>query len=197
MPGFNRSRAYNLPQRFRRGGQRNQMLIRAVFSTFLLVATIPASFGQSTESDSQILREILAELRAMHQDMRVTESTQILVAELQMEQSAVIRATESADNARARLSDIHRDQKTAEADLARTQEQLDKATSLDEQNALSNEIARQKSNIASLKIAERDSAATLQQMEERLQVAQEKLASIDDELNGVISRLTSRDAGQK
>ena len=175
------------------------MLIRTVLLAFLLVAPVRASSAQSPQSDSQTLRDILAELRAMHQDIRVTESTQILVAELEMEQSAVIRATEKVDSTRARLNDIHRDQKLVEAELQRMQEQLDKSTNPDEQNALSNDMTRHKSNIAALRLAERDTSTTLQDQEQRLQAAQDKLTSTEDELNAVLSRLapTPKDAGQK
>lgn len=175
------------------------MLIRTIFSTLLLLTIVPTSFGQSRESDSQTLREILAEIRAMHEDMRVTESTQILVAELEMQQGAVIRATEKADSARAKLNDVHRDQKRAEAELEDAQERFDRAGNSDEQKALSSDIERRKSSMAALKMLERDSSTTLQEMEQRLRAAQDQLANIDDELNAAVSRLRpiTKDAGQK
>jgi len=176
------------------------MLMRIMMASLIGSALIPATLAQSGNDDTQTLRDILAEIRAIHEDVRVTETTQLLVAELQMQQGVVNRATENADSARAKLSDLHRDQKHLEADLQNTQEHLDKASNPDERNALSNEIDRQKSNLAEMKVAERDRTATLQQMEQRLQVAQDKLAAIEDELSAVVARLgplSKGAAGQK
>jgi chromosome segregation ATPase len=191
---------YNLAQRIQlAGGQRISMSMRTVLFPLFLLLAASSSFGQSGESDSQALREILAELRAIHEDMRVSETTQILIAELEMQQSAVSRATENADSVRAKLNDVRREQKLVTTELETAQENLDKATSADERNALSTEIERHKSNIAALKTVERDETVTLQEMEQRLQTAQDKLESIQDQLNTAISRLgpVSKDAGQK
>ena len=175
------------------------MLIRMVMAGFVCLTVVHAGIAQSRNTDSQTLREILLEIRAIHEDMRVTETTQLLVAELEMQQGVVNRATESADNARAKLSDVRIEQKHIETELEAVQEHRDKASNADERNALSNEIERQRSNLAELRNVERDRTATLQQMEQRLQAAQDKLAGIEDELGAAVSRLgpIRKDAGQK
>ena len=175
------------------------MLIRMAVTAFACFMVACPGLAQSVDTDAQTLREILVELRAIHEDMRVTETTQLLVAELEMQQGVVNRATENADTARARLNDVRIDQKHIEAELQTAQEQLDKSSNAEERNALSEQIERQKSNQAELKNVERDRAATVQQMEQRLQAAEDKLAGIEDELGAVISRLQppSKPAGQK
>ncbi len=175
------------------------MLIRSVVAGLICLTVVNAAMGQSRDTDSQTLREILAELRAIHEDMRVTETTQLLVAELEMQQGVVNRATENVDNARSKLNDIHADQKHIETVLENEQEAIDKMANADEKNSLSMEIERQKSNLAELKNVERDRNTTLQQMEQRLQGAQDKLAGIEDELSAAISQLRplSKGAGQK
>jgi len=75
--------------------------------------------GQGPESDLQTLREILVELRAIHEDMRASEATELLVAELQIQQGAVNRATEGTYNAQAKINEINQDQEHADADLDR------------------------------------------------------------------------------
>jgi len=110
--------------------------------------------------------------------MQVTETTKLLVAELEMQQKVVNRATENADNARAKLNDIHRDQRHVADELQQLEDLLDKAA-----------IERHKSNVAALKASERDLSTTLQDMEQRLKTALEKLADIEAELNAAISRL--------
>jgi hypothetical protein len=89
------------------------MKMRAVITAFFLFALAVTGFGQDRESDSQTLRQILVEIRGIHEDVRVTESTQILLTELEMQQSVVNRDTEDADNARSKLLDIQRDRKLA------------------------------------------------------------------------------------
>jgi chromosome segregation ATPase len=175
------------------------MLNRFVFVAFFWVLVVGASAGQAQDSDSQTLHQILVELRAIHEDMRVSETTQLLVAELEMQQGVVSHATLDADNARTRLNEIHLNQKQIGAELDRAEDQLEKAANPDERNAVAQEIERNKSNLAGLKTAERDWTTTLQDMQQRLQNAQDKLANIESELNAAIARLgpVQKDTGQR
>lgn len=91
------------------------MLMRLMMATLVGSTLIPAALAQTRDADMPTLRDILAEIRAIHEDMRITETTQLLVAELEMQQGVVNRATENADGARAKLSDLHLDQKHLEA----------------------------------------------------------------------------------
>ena len=175
------------------------MLIRlgCVFLFWLLA--VGASAGQNRDSDSQTLHEILVELRAIHEDMRVSETTQLLIAELEMQQGIVNQATTDADNARTKVNGIHQDQKQIAAELDHAQDQLDKTANPDERNAIAQDIDRRKANLAGLKAAEREWKSTLQNLQQRLQNAQDKLASIEAELSAAMVRLTPRprDAGHR
>jgi hypothetical protein len=177
------------------------MIHRMILVGLCCIISLGSSFGQARDTDSQTLREILSELRAIHNDMRVTETTQLLVAELEMQQSAVNRATENADSARAKLDGIHRDQLQATAELQRAEDTLGKATADDEdyRMAVSSVVEERKASVAALQARERDSDATLQDMQLRLHAAQEKLSEIESELSSAISRLgpASREAEKK
>jgi len=146
-------------------------------------------FAQNRESDSQTLREILVEVQAIHDDMRVTQRTQIVLTEYEMQQSVVNHATENVDNARAKLVDIQRDEKLIASDVEHAEDQLSEASDPDEKKHIAEVIERDKANIAAAKIEERERTTTLQQMEERLQTAQDSLDNIQNELNAIISRL--------
>jgi predicted oxidoreductase len=135
------------------------------------------------------MREILTEIRGIHEDMRVTETTQILLTEFEMQQSVVSRGTENVDNARARLLDIQRDQKLVRNELQLAEDHLSQASDADERKHIGEEIERHKGNIAALKIEEGGRTTTLQQMEQRLQTAQDGLEEIEKELNAIIARL--------
>src|SRR3984893_15527393 len=104
---------------------------RALIALFLL-ALATTGFGQNRESDSQTMREILTEIRGIHEDMRVTETTQILLTEFEMQQSVVNRATEKVDSTRTKLLEIQRDQKLVTSDLERAEDHLRRASDTDE-----------------------------------------------------------------
>jgi chromosome segregation ATPase len=110
-----------------------------------------ADVGQTQNQDSQILKQILAELRAIHEDMRVTETTQLLVAEIEMQQGVLNRATENVDNARTKLNGILADQKRLASELDRAEEALDKAGNADDRNGIAQTIDQFKSTLAAPK----------------------------------------------
>jgi chromosome segregation ATPase len=165
------------------------MKMRIVFTASFLFALAVTGFGQDRESDSQTLRQILVEIRGIHDDVRVTESTQILLTELEMQQSVVNRDTENADNARSKLLDVQRDQKLTASELEHAEDNLSQASKPDEQKHFADEVERLKGNIAALKIEESGRVATLQEMEQRLQTAQDSLQDIEKELNEIITRV--------
>ena len=165
------------------------MKMRAVFVAFFLFAFAVAGFGQDQESDSQTLRQILVEIRGIHEEVRVTESTQILLTELEMQQSVVNRDTENADNARSKLLDIQRDEKLSASDLERAEDDLSQASKPDEQKHFADEVERLKGNIAALKIEESGRATTSQEVDQRLQAAQDSLQDIEKELKDIVARV--------
>lgn len=181
-----------MPESKSKGCQIAMKMIRKTALAAILCVIIPAAtYGQNQESDSQTLKAILAELRAIHQDMQVTETTQLLVAELQMQQGVVNRAMETADSAREKLNTTHSLQQQMTASLERAQDRLDKATSADEKNAASKQIEQLKATLDLLKNNERDSNTSLLDMQQRLREAQDKLAGIEAELNSAVARLAS------
>jgi|HubBroStandDraft_6_1064221.scaffolds.fasta_scaffold915970_2 chromosome segregation ATPase len=175
------------------------MVTRVVFIAFISLIPVVPSVGQTRDRDSETLHEILAEIRAIHNDMRASETTQLLVAELGIQQNVVSRDTESVDSASAKLNDVRRIEKQQTDRLEEAEERLNKTTNAVEQKNLSDEIEAEKSTIIALKSAERDCSTTVQNMEQRLQSAQDKLASIEAELSTAMSRIapTTKGTGQK
>ncbi len=93
-------------------------------------------------------------------------------------------------------NEVHADQKHLTTELDTLQERVDRASNAEERNALTQQMERDKSNLAELKIVERDRSASLVQMEQRLQIAQDKLAAIEDELGAVIAQLRPISKGE-
>lgn len=109
--------------------------ILAVCAVLALSVTMPA-FPQASQSESQTLQAILSELRGIHTDVRLTTISQILLTELQTQQTAVNTATERVSRARLELSNLQADEKRASVDLARSQETLSEATDPDQTKRL-------------------------------------------------------------
>jgi len=164
------------------------MTIRPVLIACCCFALVAPALAQNHEPNSQTLQEVLAEIKAIHEDMRVTESTQILLVELEMQQAVVNRATDNVDAARSKLSDLQRDQKLVANEITRAQERLDNSTNEDEKKSLAEEIARHKGNMAALKLEEQSRITSLQEMEERLKTAQDSLENINRELSAIVAR---------
>ena len=106
-----------------------------------------------------------------------------------MQQSVVNRETQNVDSARSHLLEIQRAQKLVAGDLEHAEDRLSQASDSGEKKAISDEIERHKANMAALKIEEGGRETTLQQMEQRLQTAQDNLENIEKELNAIIARL--------
>jgi chromosome segregation ATPase len=171
------------------GGLAKIMTILGALVACCCFALVVPSQAQNHEPSSQPLQEILTEIKAIREDMRVTESTQILLAELEMQQAVVNRATENLDSVRSKLSDIQRDQKLVANELARAEEQLDKSTNEEEKKSLTDEIERHKGNAAALKLEEQSRLTSVQEMEGRLKTAQDGLETIDKELSAIVAKL--------
>ena len=148
---------------------------RAILLSLFSFTALGFCRAQVRDIDSQTLRDILRELRAIHNDIRVTETTQLLVAELQMQQNVVNHATENTDNARSKLDGVHRDQKLIALELQHNQEMLDKSTNQNERRSISESIERSKSNRTALRAVEHDLSTELVDMQQRLETAQSKL----------------------
>ena len=166
------------------------MRLHLAFVALLALASGISGLAQSNDSESRTLLTILAEIRSIHEDIRATESTQILLTELEMQQSVVNRATEHFDDARLRLLQIQQDEKGLVAELNRVEEQLNQATDAGEQKHLTDEVQRNKSNLAALKGEEQLRATAVQEAQERLRNAQEALDSTQSELNDMLKRLS-------
>jgi chromosome segregation ATPase len=177
-----------------RNRMRNQVIVIALFFSLFRVAGV----AQTQSTDSQTLRGILVEIRAMREDMRVMQSTQMLIAELELQQGVVSRATEAADTARNRLNQIRENQKLLATQIELLQDRLENAVIQQDRNTNEQTIENDKSRLTALETSEKDANSTLQDMQQRLQNAQDKLESIESELNSTLARMgpVAKDPGQ-
>jgi hypothetical protein len=153
-----------------------------------ILSAVPC-VGQSSQSDSQTLQAILVELRGMHNDIRLSQTTQILLAEMQMQQAAVNRAQQKRDDLRNIVSQLQTQQKSMTEQLARFDERANAELDPVQKKQLTQVQGDFKSQIATLKAQEPDRANELADAESRLVKEQDALNSIQDQLNAVVKKL--------
>jgi chromosome segregation ATPase len=166
------------------------MAIRvAAVTIFALTLAVPF-LGQTSQSDSQTLQAILAEIRAIHNELKVTQTTQILLTELEIQQSVVNRATQRVDEAQSRLSEIKTAEKDNAGEQARLKDALDRRTDPQEAEAIADKVEELKRQAATMATAEQERTSTLQTAQQQLKDAQDSLDDIQNQLNAIVKQLT-------
>jgi len=167
------------------------MALRTLALTMLISAAAAPCFAQTAPSDSQTHQAILAEIRAIHQEVKVTQTTQILLTELEIQQTVVNRATQRVDEAQLRLSDIKTAERDNAGEQARIKERLDQTiTDPNEAQALADKAAELKHNAATLAALDLERTSTLQSAQLQLKDAQDALDDIQNQLNAIVKQLT-------
>jgi chromosome segregation ATPase len=145
--------------------------------------------GQTGETDAQTLRAILAELRALHNDVRLTAVSQILLTELESQQTVVNAATERLNSARLQLSNMQLDEKRQAADLSHVEDQARATTDSQQKTAMGEEADRLRAGLAGLKVREEAASSGLDEAERQLGSAQDTLDGIQRDLDATVKRL--------
>jgi chromosome segregation ATPase len=166
------------------------MATRVVAAAIFVLALAVPCFGQNSPTDSQTLQAILTEIRAIHEEVKVTQTTQILLTELNIQQGVVSHATQRADDAQAKLSDLKEVEKASAAELTRTKDKLDQTTEPQESKALTDRVEELKRHASDLAAMEPDRTTDLQTAQQQLKDAQDKLDDIQNQLNAIVKRLT-------
>ena len=148
------------------------------FALLGILSAAPAP-GQTTQTDSQTLQAILTEMRAIHNDVRLSQTTQILLAELQMQQNATNRATERRDDVRTKLT----------AQLTQFQAGADATIDATRKQQFTDMQANLKIALTNLKSQEQDRSSELQDAETALRKEQQTLAGIQAQLDDVVKKL--------
>lgn len=160
----------------------------ATFVLLVILGVLPC-FGQATQTDSQTLQAILVEMRGLHNDVRLSETTQILLTELGIQQTAVNLASQRRDTLKSNVAQIQAQQKNIAGQLAQFEDR-DRATIDPAQKRQLTQVEEQlKSSLAMMKIQDQDRANDLQDAESALRKEQDSLAAIQDQLNEVVKKL--------
>ena len=162
---------------------------RTMLLALLMVALSTTGFAQPNGSDASTIAAILAELRSIHEDLRASQSMQILLAELQLEQGAVNRASDRVDEARSRLIQVQAGLKGMSAHLSDAQDHLDNVLDPAEQKRWKDDVDRTQVTVAAMKAEEQARSSALDDLQAKLHNAEDDLNKTQEELNALIQRL--------
>jgi hypothetical protein len=170
--------------------------MRRAFFLILLGFGIPAAtLGQATSSDSQTLQALLAEVRELRQDLRVSlariQSAQILLSRSQTQQAAVMRASERLNDARLRLADAQDHQKHVAMDIKRLEDTLSAEENLAQQKELRDRINHSKSELEDSTSIEQQRQAGEIEAEQQLRTEQDKLTMLETQLDELVRHLSN------
>jgi cysteinyl-tRNA synthetase len=155
---------------------------------FAILSAVPG-LAQAGQTDSQTLQAILAELRGMHNDVRLSATSQILLTELQLQQTAVDKAAQRRDELQNQVTQLEANQKNMATQLANLE--ANPATTTDSPQA--RQIQQMKDNIKAQSAAQKTQedlrTNDLLDAEGSLRKAQDTLADIQDQLNTIVKKL--------
>lgn len=165
----------------------------------VLALTTTAGFGQMGSSDEQMLHAILNELQSMHAEIRTqsarTQTMQVLLFELQNQQSVLTRATQSAETARMKSTDTQEAVRRVFSDITQAESSVNSAGNDADKARLESQVERMKSGLTLMRKTEQDRATEQQQADAQLQKAQSTYDAIQDELNAFMKTL--QEAGSR
>jgi len=155
----------------------------------VLFETSGFAFGQAS-SDSQTLQALLSEVRALRQDLRVslgrTQTMQILLARLQMQEGVVARASDHLNDARQKLLDTHAHQKELTLETKRLDDALNTTENPVQQTDLQDRIKHVRSEVEVVGNIAQQQQTTEIQAEQQLREERDKLSTIESQLDELI-----------
>lgn len=172
---------------------------RAFICGITILGVCASAVGQTVQSDAQTLQALLSEVRALRQDLQVslgrTQTMQILLARLQMQEGVVARAMDHANDARQKLVDTRLHQKDLSLEVKRLEDALSTAENPQQQSDVQDRIKRVKSALEVTAGTEQQQQTTEIQAGQQLRDEQDKLSTIESQLDELIQAMN--DAGRK
>ena len=170
------------------------MKLLAAFALVVTFCAVPClGWAQQTQTepqtDRQTLQQILTELRGIHNDVRLGQSSQILLTEMQMQHDVVSRARQKRDDLNSGLTQMQAQQKNFAVQLA----QIDDAATAELDPARKKQLTDQenqfKAMIASMKTQEDKNADELHDADAELAREQDALDNIQAQLDVLVKQM--------
>jgi chromosome segregation ATPase len=167
-------------------------------SLTLLLVTPPA-FAQTTPTDSDTLKALLAEVRQLRHDLQITtvaaERAQILIYRVEAQESVVRRMQEHVDDARSRLAQVRFEQNNRTTTIKQIEEKRSRSeTTATEQKNLEETLTQIKTRFDADASREGEIQAKLTEAEVQVRVEQAKLGELQDRLDRLEKTLENPNA---
>lgn len=160
---------------------------RACFLILGLLFIAPASFSQTSSADSQAVQALVAEIRQLRQDLRMTtvaaQRAQILLYRLQSQEAAVARMERRVEEARSGLTETQSAAKQTAYEIKRMEERANDSQNPAERKRLEDMIAEFKSGLEAKRSIEGELQMRVAEAEQDLKAAQAKLGALQDRLD--------------
>lgn len=160
-------------------------LVLAIF------ATTSVARGQAPPADSKTTQALLSEVHLLRQDLNASlakiQTSQILLARLQIQEVAVTRASQHLDDARAKLAEVQAVIKSETAEVRHIEEDSPDVNQTQEQ--IEQVLRRVKADLeASTSLAQQRQAIETD-AEQQLQAEREKLERLENQLDDLVRAL--------
>lgn len=169
-----------------------------IVGLLLIPATALGQSGSASSfSDSQTLQALLQEVRHLRQDVRtvtvVSERSQILLARLQAQETAVEGAQKELDNARSQVDQAQKHQNGLENQLQyyKDQDTEERTPDSAQRQKLETLIPRYKSSVDEAGAETQKAETAEMQAKDKLQIERSKLDTLQDELDRLDQSLKS------
>ena len=145
--------------------------------------------AQTSALNAQTQQQILEELRAIHHDMQASTSLQLLLAELQITQTSLDRATQRRDTLKAEVTELQAEKTTARAEVDRFESGMEKVSKPDPTSWKGFRNLR-----TGLRNLRQEAAVSeqLQDAESRLRTVVAERENVDGQLSELMKRMSSR-----
>lgn len=166
---------------------------RIYFLISIVCGVAVASLGQTTSSDSQALQALLTEVRELHKDLQVslakTQSAQILLSSLQIQEVAVTRASQHFDDARSKLAEVQVVLKSEETEVRQLEGHS--PTQGETLGQVEEALSRAQADLEASTNLQHQRQATLDEAEQQLRTEQERLKRLETQLDEQVKNLGS------
>lgn len=152
---------------------------------FLLASTITCA-QRTVSADSQTLEALLEEVRQLRQELRSTSVTsvraQILLHRVQIQEAAVVRLSQKAESAQARLAESQSAQQRVTDQIHALENDKQSSSDSRQEQELEHALENLKHNLQQLDREVQQRQAKASEAEEQMRVEQDKLSELEDQL---------------
>jgi len=146
-------------------------------------------FAQTNSPEAFVQRQILEELRAIRRDLRAGSTLQLLLAELQIMQTSLERASQDRDMLKAQVAQLTADKVAAQAEMVRFEDDMSKVAKPEQQFV--DKLNDLKGQVQKITAQEAATSQRLEEAEQRMRSAQSERDDVQGQLTELVKKLST------